>query len=79
MRKFEFIVSEIVNDLGIAQGTWQSKLKTVFIAAVVFEMRMMLHYLGQYVFLKLMDCPVTRFHFTWYKVKLDYAYLELIQ
>jgi len=79
MRKFEFIISEIINDLGIQQGTWQSKFRTVVTASVVFEMRMMLHYLGQFVFLKLMDCPVTKFEFTWYKIRMEYAYLELIQ
>ena len=45
----------------------------------VFELRMLVHYLGQFVFLKIIDCPVTRFDFTWYKIKLEYSYWNWLQ
>ena len=40
---------------------------------------MIMHYLGQYVFLKLIHCPVTHLSFTWYKIKLEYSYWHWLQ
>ena len=38
-----------------------------------------MHYLGQYVFLKMINCPVTRLDFRWYKIKLEYSYWDWLQ
>ena len=59
MRKVQFIVNEIINDLGIQKGTFMSWFTTFVLSFLVFELRMVVHYLGQFVFLKLINCPVT--------------------
>ena len=79
MRKVQFIFSEIINDLGIQKGTFLSWSWTFFLSFIVFELRMVVHYLGQYVFLKIINCPVTGFEFTWYKIKLEYSYWDWLQ
>lgn len=78
MRKFSFIVNEIINDLGFQKSDWLSFGMTCLLSFVVFEMRMLIHYLGQFIYLKIIDCPVTRFDFTWYKMKLEYSYFGLL-
>jgi hypothetical protein len=40
---------------------------------------MFIHYIGQYVILKIINCPVTSLSFTWYKMRLDYAYWNVYQ
>ena len=79
MRKVQFIVNEIINDLGIQKGTFMSWFTTFALSFLVFELRMVVHYLGQFVFLKLINCPVTELDFRWYKVKLEYSYWDWIQ
>ena len=46
MRKVQFIFSEIINDLGIQKGTFLSWLWTFALSFIVFELRMIVHYLG---------------------------------
>jgi hypothetical protein len=41
--------------------------------------RMYVHYGGQYLILKAMDCPVTDVTLLWYKLKLNYAYWNVFQ
>lgn len=41
--------------------------------------RMILHYIGQYTLLKIMDCPVTEFSFDYYRLKLRYGYSNVYQ
>ena len=79
MRKVQFIVNEIINDLGIQKGTFGSWFTTFALSFLVFEIRMVVHYLGQFVFLKLINCPVTELEFRWYQVKLVYSYWDMIQ
>ena len=40
---------------------------------------MLVHYLGQYLVLKVLDAPVTAILFKWYKVKLTYSYWNMWQ
>ena len=46
MRKVQFIVNEIINDLGIQKGTFSSWFTTFVLSFLVFELRMVVHYLG---------------------------------
>jgi len=49
--------------MGINKGTILDYSETTLIVVFVFWLRMFIHYLGQYVFLKLINAPV---------IKLDY-------
>ena len=79
MRKLQFILMEIINDMGISKGTLLEWISTLVLAIVVFEFRMIIHYGGQWVFLKFVNAPVTNVHFDWYEIKMDYAYWNMRQ
>lgn len=82
MRKLQFIFKEIIFDLGISKGTVWDYLETLIIICFVFWIRMCIHYLGQYVFLKLINAPVIDFSYhlqTFYKVTIEYAYWSQFQ
>jgi len=79
IRKMQFILMEIVNDMGIQKGTFWEWLTTLLYAFAVIWLRMAIHYLGQYVFLKVVDAPVTDIELKWYKIKLEYSYWNMYQ
>lgn len=77
MRKLQFIFKEVIFDMGISKGTTWDYVETILIVVFVFWLRMLIHYLGQYVFLKLINAPVISIDYhlqTFYKVTLEYAY-----
>ena len=79
MRKLQFILSEIINDMGIKKSDFWEWTSTVSLAAFVFWMRMLIHYIGQWIFLKVMDAPVEHVVFYWYELKLEYSYWRMTQ
>lgn len=82
MRKLQFIFREVIFDMGISKGTTWEYMETVLIVVFVFWLRMLIHYLGQYVFLKLINAPVISIDYhlqTFYKVTLEYAYWSQYQ
>lgn len=52
---------------------------TALIAFGVVWVRMFIHYGGQYLILKAMDCPVTDVVISWYKIVLTYSYWNMYQ
>jgi hypothetical protein len=77
IKKLQFIFEEVINDMGIAKGTFMDYVETVLIIMGVIWFRMVVHYLGQYVFLKLINAPVTNLSysiFTFYRITLEYAF-----
>jgi len=78
-RKLQFILMEIVNDLGIQKGTVLEWTLTILTAFFVIWVRMAIHYIGQYLILKVMDAPVTEVTYKWYKIKLAYSYWNMSQ
>jgi len=45
-RKLQFILSEIINDMGIKKSEFRDWVSTVSLASFVFWMRMIVHYVG---------------------------------
>lgn len=78
-RRAQFILNEIVVDMGIAKGTACQRLGTILLAVFVLELRMVMHYLGQWLILKTVDAPVTGMKWKWYEIRLDYAYWTMTQ
>ena len=82
LRKLQFIFKEVIFDMGISKGTLLDYFETLFIILLVFWMRMCVHYLGQFVFLKLINAPVITIDYqvqTFYKITLEYAYWNQFQ
>lgn len=70
MRKLQFILSEIINDMGIKKSDFWEWTSTLSLASFVFWMRMLIHYIGQWIFLKVVDAPVEHTVFHWYELDL---------
>ena len=54
--------------MGIQKGTYLEWISTLLLATFVFELRMVIHYTGQWVFLKLVNAPVISLRWTWYEI-----------
>ena len=78
-RKLHFILNEIINDMGIKKGNFWEWTSTLLLAAAIFEMRMIIHYIGQWVFLKVVNAPVIELEFKWYEISMEYAYWKMYQ
>lgn len=65
--------------MGIQKGTTTEWLSTLSLAFAVIWVRMFVHYVGQYLVLKVMDAPVTDITYKWYKIKLTYSYWAMYQ
>ena len=79
LRKLQVILNEIINDMGIKKGQFKDWMGTVLLATCVFELRMIIHYIGQWIFLKLVSAPVISLDFKWYEIEMDYAYWKMEQ
>jgi len=81
-RRTYFLLTEIVNDLGIKKAPWYAQLYTFCLAIFLLYFRMFIHYVGQYLILKFIDAPVTGMYFDYYKVHLEYStwnvYMEMM-
>ena len=70
----QFILNEVINDMGIQKGTIWDWTRTVLLATFCFELRMIIHYVGQWVFLKLVNCPVISIEWQFFEIRMDYAF-----
>lgn len=64
-------------DIGIKKGDTFETIKTLAQACFMVWIRMLLHYVGQYAFLKIYDAPVESLSFKWYKLVVVYTYWNL--
>ena len=74
IRKLQYVTGEILNDLGIKKIDVWSGSFTLLIAFLVLWLRMAIHYLGQYILLKIMNAPVIQVELMWYKIKIQYSF-----
>ena len=65
--------------MGFQKGTMFEWILTMAVAFTILWVRMVIHYVGQYVYLKVVDAPVTRVEFRWYKIKLIYSFHTMYQ
>jgi hypothetical protein len=73
----QFIIFEVASDMGIKKGDFCSTLSTFLEAWAVIWVRMIIHYLGQYFYLKCADAPVDSVTFKWYKVHIEYTFWNM--
>jgi hypothetical protein len=65
--------------MGIKKGQFKEWIATLLLAFGVFELRMIMHYIGQWIFLKVVSAPVISLKFKWYEIEMDYAYWKMEQ
>lgn len=49
----------------------------MLLASFVFILRMVMHYIGQWIFLKLVNAPVISLQWKWYEIEMDYAFWRM--
>ena len=77
MRKMQFIIFEVASDMGIKKGSCAQTLVTFGQAWLMIWLRMVIHYLGQYFYLKIVDAPVDSVVFKWYKLQITYTFWNM--
>lgn len=67
-KKTVYVLGETWQDLGLKK--WRSKDFHImlFIIVMTFWMRMYMHFFGQYVIIKIMQVPITKFNPSWHYV-----------
>ena len=78
-RKVEFLLNEILADMGISKSSPLKWATNLTLATLMLWLRMLLHNVGQYVLLKMLDCPVTEVRISWYQIKVVYGFWHVAQ
>ncbi len=66
--RLRFFFSELLSDVGISRWRTMEWWSTVVYSVLVFYIRFLVHYLGQYLYLQGTSTPVTEFVATPYMV-----------
>ena len=77
-RKMDFMLTEILADMGIKKVSREAA-GDFLLAVAMLWLRMLIHFIGQYVLLKSMDCPVTSIVVELFRVKIEYGYWNIAQ
>lgn len=78
-KKYKYIKDEIFLDLTWRQRHTIQFKTTILIIIFLFFLRILIHYVGQYCILAIMDVPVTSYVAYWHRVELVYAPWEFYQ
>jgi hypothetical protein len=79
MRNIRYIFKELMLDIGIGRFTLTSAAMSIIIMLLAIWTRMYAHYLFQYIFLKLIDVPVSNTNVLPYKIEIEYGYWNVYQ
>ena len=79
MKNIRYIFKELLLDIGIGRFTLRSTLTSIIIMFLAIWTRMYIHYLFQYIFLKLIDVPVSDTKLLLYKMDIEYGYWNVYQ
>lgn len=78
-KKLKYLTDEIFLDLRWRQRRTIQFQTTIMFIAFLFFFRMFIHYMGQFIVLKIMGVPITKFQPEWYGITLEYAHWEFWQ
>ena len=79
LKKIRYIFKELLLDIGIGRFGLVSTFTSVVIMLLALWSRMYVHYLFQYIALKISDTPVTSSDIYAYRVNIDYGYWNVYQ
>ena len=79
IKKIRYIFKELLLDIGIGRFGFRNTLASVMVMLVALWTRMYIHYLSQYIFLKLIDVPVTDTLIKWWTVDIEYGFWNVYQ
>jgi hypothetical protein len=79
MRNIRYIFKELLLDVGIGRFTIGNTITSVLIMLTAIWTRMYCHYLFQYIFLKLIDVPVSSTSVLIYKIEIEYGFWNVYQ
>ena len=73
-RKLRYLSVEFLVDLGIRKVRSLKFLVSLVTAIMTIWSLIFVHYLGQYIMLKMLSVPVTSYDARWFKVYLEYQF-----
>ena len=79
IKKIRYLFKELLLDLGIGRFTFIPTLISSIIMLIALWMRMYIHYLFQYIFLKAIDVPITQVDIKVHTVELTYGFWNVYQ
>lgn len=79
LKKIRYIFKELLLDIGIGRFGLRETITSVIIMLLALWSRMYVHYLFQYIFLKLIDVPVTSTTVKTWTVQISYGYWNVYQ
>jgi len=79
LKNMRYIFKELLLDIGIGRFTIGSALTSIIIMFLAIWLRMYIHYLFQYIFLKLIDVPVSETKIMLYRIVIDYGFWNVYQ
>lgn len=79
MARVRYIFKELMLDIGIGRFALKATIISVIVMLLALWSRMYIHYLFQYIFLKLIDVPVTSTSIKLYRVNVVYGYWNVYQ
>ncbi|ELW71748.1 hypothetical protein TREES_T100000135 [Tupaia chinensis] len=71
-KHLHFVLVSLSSELWLAQWSTQGFWYIILLMAALWFLRLYLHYLGQWLFLRAISTPVTKFHFSPHTVELCY-------
>lgn len=74
-----YIFKELLLDIGIGRFTLRSAFTSILIMLIAIWSRMYVHYLFQYIFLKIIDVPVSKTTILPYRISIEYGYWNVYQ
>jgi hypothetical protein len=79
LKKIRYIFKELLLDIGIGRFGFRETFTSVIIMLLALWTRMYVHYLFQYIFLKIIDVPVTSTAVKTWTVQISYGYWNVYQ
>jgi hypothetical protein len=77
-KKITYIVDETLSDLGINKIYSMKFVYSMMLAILMLWVRVYIHYFGQYLILKLMSQPVTKFEPSLFKIEMEYKFFHIM-
>ncbi|XP_072021333.1 uncharacterized protein [Amphiura filiformis] len=70
--KVQYVSRQLFSELGLSQWRSREFWTLLILLCLIFFMRVYLHYVGQWIFLNIINIPISKFEFLPYSVNLNY-------
>jgi len=78
-KKVRYIKDEVLHDLKLKKWKTLAFQMNVFLLFCLYFLRLFTHYIGQFLILRIIGIPVSRFEPHWYKFYIEYTSWNFVQ